>query len=91
MAGEVLEQFHRILAAALRQQAPAAIPSIGPARQVPVGSATPAASKSPARVLDASGKPVNGLIQVAPNRVMDPATGRYHWTKGSGQEQKLLD
>lgn len=76
---------------AQRPQAPAAIPSTGPAKQVPVGPATPATSKPPASVLDASGKPRNGLIQVAPNRVMDPATGRYHWTDGSGSEQKLLD
>lgn len=71
-----------------RPQAPTAIPSTGPAREVPTA---PAAQKKPAKVLDANGKPIDGLIQVAPNRVYDPATGKYRWTEGSGQEQKLLD
>lgn len=71
-----------------RPQAPAAIPSKGPAREVPTESGS---RKQPANVLDANGKPVNGMIQVAPNRVYDTATGRYHWTETSGQQQKLLD
>ncbi|MGH8025215.1 MAG: hypothetical protein ACREO0_00670 [Pseudoxanthomonas sp.] len=71
-----------------RPQAPAAIPSTGPAREMPT---EPAARKQPANVLDANGKPVNGMIQIAPNRVYDPATRRYHWTETSGQQQKLLD
>jgi hypothetical protein len=74
-----------------RPQAPAAVPSTGPARGVPTESKGPAARKQPANVLDANGKPVNGMIQVAPNRVYDPATGRYHWTESSSQQQKLLD
>ncbi len=74
-----------------RPQAPAAIPSTGPAHEVPTESKTPSARKQPTNVLDANGKPVNGMIQVAPNRVYDPATGRYHWTETSGQQQKLLD
>ena len=72
-----------------RPQAPAAIPSTGPAQEVPTTG--PAARKKPVKVLDANGKPVDGLIQVAPNRVYDPATGKYRWTDGAGQEQKLLD
>lgn len=71
-----------------RPQAPAAIPSKGPAREVPTESGS---RKQPANLLDANGKPVNGMIQIAPNRVYDPATGRYHWTETSGQQQKLLD
>jgi hypothetical protein len=74
-----------------RPQAPDAIPSTGPAREVPTGAAAPGVRKKPAKVLDANGKPVNGLIQIAPNRVYDPATGKYHWTERLGQEQKLLD
>ncbi|HEX7801350.1 MAG TPA: hypothetical protein VF471_01130 [Pseudoxanthomonas sp.] len=74
-----------------RPQAPAAIPSTGPAREVPTESRASPARKQPTNVLDANGKPVNGMIQVAPNRVYDPATGRYHWTETSGQQQKLLD
>ena len=71
-----------------RPQAPTGIPSTGPAREV---QTAPAAQKKPAKVLDTNGKPVDGLIQVAPNRVYDPATDKYRWTEGSGQEQKLLD
>ena len=74
-----------------RPQAPTAIPSTGPAREVPTESKAPAARKRPASVLDANGRPLNGMIQIAPNRVYDPATGRYHWTETSGQQQKLLD
>lgn len=74
-----------------RPQAPSAIPSTGPAREVPAESTAPARKKQPANVLDANGKPVNGMIQIAPNRVYDPATRRYHWTETSGQQQKLLD
>ena len=73
-----------------RPQAPTAIPSTGPAREVPTGTAAPSARK-PANLLDANGKAVNGMIQVAPNRVYDPATGRYHWTEASGDQQKLVD
>ncbi len=74
-----------------RPQAPAAIPSTGPAREVSTESKAPSARKQPSNVLDTNGKPVNGMIQIAPNRVYDPATGRYHWTETSGQQQKLLD
>jgi hypothetical protein len=73
-----------------RPQAPTAVPSTGPAREVPTQSKAAAARKQPA-VLDANGKPINGMIQVAPNRVVDPATGRYHWTEPSGDQQKVLD
>ena len=74
-----------------RPQEPAAVPSTGPARELPTAAAAPGVRKKPAKVLDTNGKPVNGLIQIAPNRVYDPATGKYHWTERLGQEQKLLD
>jgi hypothetical protein len=73
-----------------RPQSSSPIPSTGPAKEVPAEQTAPA-RKSPASVLDSAGKPVNGMIQVAPNRVYDPATGRYHWTESDGQQQKLLD
>ncbi len=66
--------------------------STGPAQGVPTGADARTLQKGrPASVLDASGKPVNGMIQVAPNRVYDPNSGRYHWTDTSGQQQKLRD
>jgi hypothetical protein len=73
-----------------RPQSSSPIPSAGPAKQLPTEQAMPA-RKTPANVLDSTGKPVNGMIQVAPNRVYDPATGHYHWTESDGQQQKLMD
>lgn len=73
-----------------RPQSSSPIPSAGPAKQVPAEQ-TARARKTPANLLDSAGKPVNGMIQVAPNRVYDPATGRYHWTELDGQQQKLVD
>lgn len=75
-----------------RQPATSPIPSKGPAKDASTGADGRTLQKGrPASVLDASGKPVNGMIQMAPNRVYDPATGRYHWTETSGQQQKLKD
>ena len=74
-----------------RPQSSSPIPSAGPAKQVPAEQTAPALQKSPASVLDSAGKPVNGMIQIAPNRVYDPTTGRYHWTRTEGQQQKLID
>lgn len=74
-----------------RPQSSSPIPSAGPAKQVPAEQTAPALQKGPASVLDSSGKPVNGMIQIAPNRVYDPTTGLYHWTRTEGQQQKLID
>ena len=74
-----------------RPQSSNPIPGAGPAKQVPAGQAAHAAGKPPASVLDATGKPVSGMVQIAPNRVYDPATGLYHWTRMEGQQQKLID
>jgi hypothetical protein len=77
---------------AQRQPAASPIPSTGPAKEVPTGPDARTLQKGrPASVLDANGKPVNGMQQVAPNRVYDPVSGRYHWTDTSGQQQKLKD
>ncbi len=77
---------------AQRQPAASPISSTGPAKDVPTGPDARTLQKGrPASVLDASGKPVNGMIQVAPNRVYDPVSGRYHWTDTNGQQQKLKD
>lgn len=74
-----------------RPQSSSPIPSAGPAKQVPAEQTAPAMRKSPDNVLDSAGKPVNGMIQIAPNRVYDPATRLYHWTRMEGQQQKLMD
>ena len=75
-----------------RQPASSPIPSAGPAKDAPSGPDARTLQKGrPASVLDANGRPVNGMLQVAPNRVYDPVSGRYHWTDTSGQQQKLKD
>lgn len=74
-----------------RPQSSDPIPSTGPAKQVPAEQTAPALQKNPASVLDSAGKPVSGMVQIAPNRVYDPATGLYHWTRTDGQQQKLID
>jgi hypothetical protein len=76
---------------AQRPQSSSPIPGTGPAKQVPVEQAATRAKQGAANVFDSSGMPVNGMIQVAPNRVYDPATGLYHWTRAEGQQQKLID
>ena len=77
---------------AQRQPTNSPIPSTGPAKDAPTGPDARTLQKGrPASVLDASGRPINGMIQVAPNRVYDPVSGRYHWTDTSGQQQKLKD
>lgn len=37
------------------------------------------------QVIDASGRPVRGMVKVAPNRVRDTATGRYYWVSPAGR------
>ena len=76
---------------AQRPQSSSPIPSTGPAKQVPTEQTAPALRKNPASVFDSAGKPVSGMVQIAPNRVYDPATGLYHWTRTEGQQQKLID
>lgn len=65
-----------------RPQSSSPIPSAGPAKQVPTELATPqfdpTKTSQPEKVPDATDKPVRGLIQMAPDRFYDPATGRYY-------------
>ncbi len=51
---------------------------VQPAAPPPLGPVDPHGAS---RVLDATGKPVHGTVRVAPDRVYDPATGRYYWTR----------
>ena len=73
-------------AAPIQDEGPAnALPSVNkPAQPLP-------AVPTPVTVIDAQGKPLHGALQVAPNRIYDPASGRYHWTAPSGQQQKIID
>ena len=75
-----------------RQSSPA-IDATGPANERPaaaIRNATTAPPSAWAPVLNTSGVPVDGYIQVAPNRVYDPVNNRYHWTVPVGQQQKIV-
>jgi hypothetical protein len=37
------------------------------------------------QAVDANGRPVRGMVKVAPNRVRDTATGRYYWVSPAGR------
>lgn len=41
-------------------------------------------------VYDREGKPVNGMRQTGPNRVLDTRTGRYYSTVPSGDGQRIV-
>ena len=79
------------------EQRPAArtpVPDKGPANAQPTAKKPVQplpAVPMPATVIDANGKPVRGALQVSPNRVYDPATGRYYQTTPSGHQQKIVD
>lgn len=55
------------------------------------GGATPPAAAAPVRVIDARGRPVTGAVQVRPNRIYDPSTGKYHDTVTVGDQQRIVD
>lgn len=79
---------------AQRSASAALIQDKGPANAMPSANkpAQPLpAVPTPVTVIDAQGKPLHGALQVAPNRIYDPASGRYHWTAPSGQQQKIID
>jgi hypothetical protein len=66
------------------------VPSEGPAKLLPpTPPATPRVepedSASPTGVFDASGRPLNRLRRVAPNRAFDPRTGRFYETTPAGK------
>jgi len=63
----------------------------GPANDTPAPAIRKAAT-APASigVLDAAGIPLQGYIQVAPNRVYDPARKRYYWTVPAGEQQQIV-
>jgi hypothetical protein len=69
-----------------RPESSSPIPSTGPAKQAATDTTSSQfAPAKPKRVLDARGKPIRDGIQVAPNRVYDPATKRYYPTTPPGQ------
>lgn len=72
------------------------IPTQGPAQDRPglPGPVSPLQDPDPnrpAQVVNRLGLPVRGALQVGPNRIFDPATGRYHWTRPlpAGGQQKI--
>lgn len=72
------------------------IPERGPAKEVlelpaVVKPLEDADANQAGPVVDRLGMPVRGALQVGPNRIFDPKTGRYHWTRPmpGGKQQKL--
>ena len=65
-----------------RPQSSSPIPSAGPAKLLPTEPAKPRSNpvppSQPESTLDAAGKPLQGLIEIAPGHFYDPATGRYY-------------
>lgn len=72
-----------------RPQSTSPVPSEGPAKLLPVQPpqvpTVPDPEPLPTRVFDASGRPLSGMLRVAPNRAFDPATGRYYRTTTGGK------
>ena len=69
------------------------IKSTGPANEAKLEFKPPVAvrsAKKPAVVIDALGQPVSGAVQVAPNRIYDPGSGRYYRTVPAGEQQKIV-
>jgi hypothetical protein len=65
------------------------VPSEGPAKLLPPTppqpSREPGAVSPPAGVFDASGRPINDMLRVGPNRALDPRTGRFYQTTPAGK------
>jgi hypothetical protein len=69
------------------------IKSKGPADEAEPGFKPPVAigaAKKPVGVIDALGRPLSGAVQVAPNRIYDPGSGRYYHTVPAGEQQKIV-
>lgn len=64
---------------------------IKPVHVVQPTSTRPGEPTKPIRVTDARGVPVPGAVQVGPNRVMDPNTGRVYMTVPNGDGQRIVD
>jgi hypothetical protein len=77
---------------AQRSQAPS-ISAKGPASDAdkPVQAASTQPQSGPLRVTDGSGKLVSGAVQIGPNRVMDPTTGRSYNTIPDGNGQRIVE
>lgn len=71
------------------------IPSQGPAKELSNLTEPVQPLEAPAvaaTVVDRLGLPVRGAVQVGPNRIYDPRSGRYHWTRPiAGERQQKLD
>lgn len=64
-------------------------PAVEPLLQLPTSPTEPLKLAS-SRLLDPAGRPIPGVVRVAPNRVYDPGSGRYYWTVGSGPAEHVV-
>lgn len=69
-----------------RPRSTSPVPSEGPAKLLPVEAPQARVpDPAPTRVFDASGRPLDGMLRVGPERAFDPATGRYYRTTSAGK------
>src|SRR3546814_18376136 len=72
-----------------RPRSTSPVPGEGPAKLLPVQPpqvrTVPDPAALPTRVFDAGGRPLSGMLRVAPNRAFDPATGRYYRPTSAGK------
>lgn len=70
-----------------RPRSTSPVPSEGPAKLLPVEppQVRTVPDPAPTRVFDASGRPLDGMLRVGPERAFDPATGRYYRTTSAGK------
>src|SRR3546814_20175488 len=75
-----------------RPRSTSPVPGEGPAKLLPVQPpqvrTVPDPEPLPTRVFDASGRPLSGMLRVAPHRAFDPATGRYYRTPSAGRIER---
>ncbi|SEL88144.1 hypothetical protein SAMN05428989_2771 [Pseudoxanthomonas sp. GM95] len=79
--------------ASQRTAAPKVAADTGIVQQRPEqpASTQPDPTPKPIHVTDARGQPVTGAVEVAPNRVMDPKTGRVYSTVPAGDGQRIIE
>lgn len=77
-----------------QRQSQPQVPVQGPAsvRQPDVDAASAAqAQQPPAKVYDAKGRLLPGAVQVGPDRIFDPGTGRYRRVLQRGNSLHVID
>lgn len=73
-----------------------AVPAAGPSPVSPrpgapkADEAAPPARNASVKVYDSAGRPIPGAVQVGPNRVYDPGSGRYYTARPRGDDLQIV-